>query len=78
MTDRSWQHTCVEQFDAVEDLSARYGLKVALHYAVGEKPLPVANAGTRHRDIARTTPRFVFPGEEHFSRRGHQGSPRTH
>ena len=49
MTDRSWQHICVEQCDAVGDISARYGRKVALHYTAGEKVFLVVDAGTRHR-----------------------------
>jgi hypothetical protein len=49
----------MEQCEAAETIKARYGLKAAFDYVVGEKLITFASAATRNPEFARELPRFV-------------------
>jgi hypothetical protein len=49
----------IEQCGAAETIKARYGLKAAFDYVVGEKLINFASAATQHPEFARELPRFV-------------------
>jgi hypothetical protein len=49
----------IEQCEAAETIKARYGLKAAFDYVVGEKLITFAGAATRNSEFARELPRFV-------------------
>jgi hypothetical protein len=49
----------IEQCDAARTIKARYGLKAAFDYVVGEKLINFASAASRHAEFARELPRFV-------------------
>jgi hypothetical protein len=49
----------IEQCGAAETIKARFGLKAAFDYVVGEKLLNFASAATQHPEFARELPRFV-------------------
>jgi hypothetical protein len=49
----------IEQCEAAETIKARYGLKAAFDYVVGEKLINFAGAATQHPEFARELPRFV-------------------
>jgi hypothetical protein len=49
----------IEQCGAAETIKARYGLKAAFDYVVGEKLINFASAATKHPEFARELPRFV-------------------
>jgi hypothetical protein len=49
----------IEQCGAAEAIKARYGLKAAFDYVVGEKLINFASAATQHPEFARELPRFV-------------------
>jgi hypothetical protein len=52
----------IEQCGAAETIKARYGLKAAFDYVVGEKLINFASAATKHPEFARELPRFVAKG----------------
>jgi hypothetical protein len=49
----------IDQCGATETIKARYGLKAAFDYVVGEKLINFASAATKHPEFARELPRFV-------------------
>jgi hypothetical protein len=49
----------IEQFAAAHTIRARFGLKAAFDYLVGEKLINFADAASRHCDFARELPRFI-------------------
>ncbi len=49
----------LEQCEAVKTIKARFGLKAAFDYIVGEKLLNFAEASVHNPDFARELPRFV-------------------
>jgi hypothetical protein len=49
----------IEQCEATHTIRARFGLKAAFDYIVGEKLISFADAGSRHRDFAQELPRFI-------------------
>jgi hypothetical protein len=49
----------IEQCGAAETIKARYGLKAAFDYVVGEKLINFASAATQQPEFARELPRFV-------------------
>jgi hypothetical protein len=49
----------IEQCEAAQTIRARFGLKAAFEYLVGEKLLNFAEAAVNHGDFARELPRFV-------------------
>jgi hypothetical protein len=50
--------TWIEQCEATQTIRARFGLKAAFDYLVGEKLINFAEAASRHRDFAQV-PRFI-------------------
>jgi hypothetical protein len=59
MNDRKAHQIWIEQCEAAQTIKARYGLKAAFEYLVGEKLMNFANAASGHPDFARELPRFV-------------------
>lgn len=59
MTQRKAHLVWIEQCKAVQMVKARFGLKAAFDYIVGEKLLNFAEASTHNSDFARELPRFV-------------------
>ena len=57
----------VEQCEAARTIKARYGLKAAFDYAVGEKLINFASAAYEHPAFARELPRFVSEVRQMFS-----------
>ena len=51
----------IEQCEAAEKVKARFGLKAAFDYIVGEKLVNFAEASFRHRAFAQELPRFSQP-----------------
>lgn len=49
----------IEQCEAAQTIKARFGLKAAFDYLVGEKLLNFAEAAANHADFAQELPRFV-------------------
>jgi hypothetical protein len=49
----------IEQCEAAQTIRARFGLKAAFDYLVGEKLLNFAGTATNHADFARELPGFV-------------------
>ena len=49
----------IEQCEATRTIRARFGLKAAFDYIVGEKLINFADAASRHRDFAQELPRFI-------------------
>jgi hypothetical protein len=49
----------IEQCEAAQTIKARYGLKAAFDYVVGEKLINFASAARQHAEFARELPRFV-------------------
>jgi len=59
MNARKAHNIWIEQCKAAQTIRARFGLKAAFDYLVGEKLLNFAEAASRHPDFARELPRFV-------------------
>ena len=59
MSARKQHEIWIEQCGAAETIKARYGLKAAFDYVVGEKLINVASAACQHAEFARELPRFV-------------------
>jgi hypothetical protein len=49
----------IEQCETTHTIRARFGLKAAFAYIVGEKLINFADAASRHRDFAQELPRFI-------------------
>ena len=49
----------IEQCEATHTIRARFGLKAAFDYILGEKLIHFADAASRHRDFAQELPRFI-------------------
>jgi hypothetical protein len=49
----------IEQCEAARAIKARYGLKAAFDYVVGEKLMNFASAASKHPEFARELPRFI-------------------
>ena len=59
MNTRRPHHIWIEQCEAARTIKARFGLKAAFDYIVGEKLLNFAETSARSPDFARELPRFV-------------------
>ena len=59
MSARKHHEIWLEQCEAARTIKARYGLKAALDYVVGEKLISFASAASQHPEFARELPRFV-------------------
>ena len=51
--------TWIEQCEATQTIRARFGLKAAFDYLVGEKLINFSAAASRHCDFAQELPRFI-------------------
>ena len=49
----------IVQCEATHTIRARFGLKAAFDYIVGEKLKNFTDAASRHRDFAQELPRFI-------------------
>ena len=49
----------IEQCEAAQTVRARFGLKAAFDYVVGEKLINFAEAAFHHRAFAQELPRFI-------------------
>ena len=49
----------IEQCEATGTIRARFGLKAAFDYIVGDKLINFADAASRNRDFAQEFPRFI-------------------
>jgi hypothetical protein len=49
----------IEQCEAAHTIRARFGLKAAFDYLVGEKLINFSDAASRHCDFAQELPRFI-------------------
>jgi len=58
----------IEQCEATHTIRARFGLKAAFDYIVGEKLINFADAASRHRDFAQELPRFISEVRRMFTR----------
>ena len=59
MPQGKFHQVWIEQCEAAQTIRARFGLKAAFDYLVGEKLLNFAEAAANHGDFARELPRFV-------------------
>ena len=59
MSVRKHQGMWIEQCEAARAIKARYGLKAAFDYVVGEKLMNFASAASKHPEFAREFPRFI-------------------
>ena len=66
-TERKHHEIWIEQCEAARNINARYGLKAAFDYIVGEKLLNYAEAASRHPQFATALPQFVSEVRRMFS-----------
>jgi hypothetical protein len=59
MAQRKAHHIWIEQCEAAQTVRARFGLKAAFDYIVGEKLLNCASAASTYPEFARELPQFV-------------------
>ena len=59
MNARTAHDIWTEQCEAAQMIRARFGLKAAFDYLVGEKLITFVSAASRHPDFARELPRFI-------------------
>ena len=59
MSARKHHEIWIEQCEAARAIKARYGLKAAFDYVVGEKLMNFASAASKHPEFAREFPRFI-------------------
>jgi hypothetical protein len=59
MNSREAHKIWIEQCEAAQTIRARFGLKAALDYIVGEKLMNFAEAAPRYRAFAQELPQFV-------------------
>jgi DNA-binding SARP family transcriptional activator len=59
MNARKAHRIWIEQCEAAQTIKARFGLKAAFDYLVGEKLVNFVGAAAGHPDFARELPRFV-------------------
>jgi hypothetical protein len=59
MNARTAHDVWTEQCEAAQMIRARFGLKAAFDYLVGEKLISFVRAASRHPDFARELPRFI-------------------
>ena len=61
MAQSKAHHIWIEQCEAAQTVRARFGLKAAFDYIVGEKLLNFASAASTHPEFARESPDGSFP-----------------
>src|ERR1700694_5256477 len=59
MNSREAHKIWIEQCEAAQTVRARFGLKSAFDYVVGEKLINFAAAASQHRAFAQELPRFI-------------------
>jgi hypothetical protein len=59
MNARTAHDVWTEQCEAAQMIRARFGLKAAFYYLVGEKLITFVSAASRHPDFARELPWFI-------------------
>ena len=59
MSSRKAHKIWIEQCEAAQTIRARFGLKAAFDYAVGEKLMNFAEAASSHRAFAQELPGFI-------------------
>ena len=59
MNARTAHDVWTEQCEAAQMIRARFGLKAAFDYLVGEKLISFVSAASRHPGFARELPRFI-------------------
>jgi len=59
MNARTAHDIWTEQCEAAQMIRARFGLKAAFGYLVGEKLITFVSAASRHPDFAKELPRFI-------------------
>jgi hypothetical protein len=59
MAEQKAPQIWIEQCEAAQAIKARFGLKAAFDYIVGEKLQNFAEVSLHHREFARELPRFV-------------------
>ena len=59
MSARKHHEIWIEQCEAARAIKARYGLKAAFDYVVGEKLMTFASAASKRPEFAREFPRFI-------------------
>lgn len=59
MNARKAYRIWIEQCEAAQTIKARFGLKAAFDYLVGEKLVNFVGVAAEHPDFARELPRFV-------------------
>ena len=59
MSARKHHEIWIEQCEAARTIKARYGLKAAFDYLIGEKLMNFASAASKHPEFAREFPRFI-------------------
>ena len=59
MNSRKAHEIWIEQCEAAHTIRARFGLKAAFDYIIGEKLMNFAEAASRHRAFAQELPRFI-------------------
>src|SRR5712692_6537972 len=67
MNSREAHKIWIEQCEAAQTVGARFGLKAAFDYIVGEKFINFAEATSQHRAFAQELPRFVSEVRKMFS-----------
>ena len=60
----------IAQCEAAETVRARFGLRAAFNYIVGEKLINLVEAASDNRAFAQELPRFIFRSEENVHSRG--------
>lgn len=59
MSARKHHEIWIEQCETARTIKARYGLKAAFDYLVGEKLMNFSSAASQHPEFARELPRFI-------------------
>jgi hypothetical protein len=67
LPERKPHQVWIEQCEAAQTIRARFGLKAAFDYIVGEKLPNFAEAAANYGDFARELPRFVSEVRQLFA-----------
>jgi Sec-independent protein translocase protein TatA len=68
VSSRKQHEIWIEQCEAARTIKARYGLKAAFDYLVGEKLMNFASAASKYPEFAREFPRFISAVRRMFTR----------
>jgi len=67
VSGRKHHEIWIEQCEAARTIKARYGLKAAFDYLIGEKLMNFASAASKHPEFARGFPRFISEARQMFT-----------